>query len=157
MKTNDIKYLKTVDELRNVMARYARRADIKDWSGLANLFVSEGKFTSLRGGIPHAKIVGREEIADKLKKCVGNKKTVHHLFSFEIDIHSETEASGVFAMEDLFMKADNRPLSAACGDTSKTFKTMHSYGHYCADFTKVGQEWLISDLILARAIVNFTY
>ena len=68
--------------------------------------------------------------------------TVHHGHMPEIDVTSETTATGVWAMEDIVETP---------GDI------LHGYGHYWETYRKVDGKWLIETLHLTRTRVTQSY
>jgi hypothetical protein len=60
----------------------------------------------------------------------------------EIDILSDSEARGIWAMEDI---------------VEFTEGLLHGYGHYHETYRKVGGSWKIATLRLTRTRVSHTY
>ncbi|MFC4330913.1 nuclear transport factor 2 family protein [Streptomyces andamanensis] len=151
---NATERLSTIEELRRVMARYVYAADHQNWSELASLFTEDGTFTPHNVDGTVLRTMGSPaEIAATIPVSVGpGAVLVHHLFSDEIDVESDTSARGVWAMEDLIKRpartdADGRP----------EFTEMHGYGHYRPRFTKVDGTWKIAELVLTRVRVDFAH
>jgi hypothetical protein len=69
--------------------------------------------------------------------------TVHHGHMPEIEILSETEAKGVWAMEDMLRWAPGAPI-----------KTLHGYGHYHERYRRVNGQWKIAQLKLTRLRID---
>ncbi|MCR8557316.1 nuclear transport factor 2 family protein [Mucilaginibacter sp. BJC16-A38] len=158
MEITDLEKLKITDDLRAVMARYVRYADNKDWVSLAGSFTPTGVFTPLNEeGVAIRVMTGREDISAKLLKSVGRAKAIHHLFSFEIEVESDTRAKGIFAMEDYLIRPEDEKLVAQQGSAMPPFRRMHGFGHYHADFIKTDGEWFISNLKQTRIKLEFTY
>ena len=149
-----IERLSTIEDLRRLMARYVYNADRQCWEDLASLFTADGTFTpqNVDGSIA-ARMTGRSQIAETIPAGVGaGAVVVHHLFSDEIDIESETSARGVWAMEDLI----ERPASTG-PDGKPRFTSMHGFGHYRPRFTKVDGDWKIAELVLTRVRMDLGY
>jgi hypothetical protein len=62
---NDLERLVAIDQIRDLMARYARYADGKQWGDLARLFLPGGTFQPLdvEGNPLRPVVAGRDEIA----------------------------------------------------------------------------------------------
>lgn len=149
-----IERLSTVEDLRRLMARYVYNADLQRWEDLALIFTADGTFTphNVDGSVA-ARMAGRSQIAEAIPTSVGaGAVVVHHLFSDEIDVESETSARGVWAMEDLI----KRPASTG-PDGKPRFTSMHGFGHYRPRFTKVDGEWKIAELVLTRVRMDLEY
>ncbi|AKG46860.1 dehydratase [Streptomyces xiamenensis] len=148
-----VERLSITEELRRLMARYVRYADHQRWDDLANLFTPDGTFSPHKpDGTVWLHMNGRDEIAATVGSSGGPGVTlIHHLFSDEIDVDSETTAHGVFAMEDIV----TRPEGAAVSDTIP-FRGMHGFGHYHARFVKVDGSWQVAELKQTRVRLDFT-
>ncbi|WP_312285878.1 nuclear transport factor 2 family protein [Chryseobacterium gleum] len=150
--------LNITNDIRTLMARYVRNADNKNFKGLANLFTENGSFTPLDlEGNALVVMSGRNEIADKISTSVGKAVAIHHLFSFEVDVQSETEATGVFSMEDQLIRPEDEVSIQLSESNVPAFRTLHGYGHYHGDFVKIDDKWYISKLIQTRIKLDFTY
>ena len=71
--------------------------------------------------------------------------TVHHAHTPEIEITSETTATGVWAMEDLLWWED-------AGETQHA----HGYGHYYETYEKLDGVWLIASRTIRRLRMDQT-
>jgi hypothetical protein len=70
-----------INRIREVMAKYARLADEKNFSALSELFVPDGTFISKKvNGDNVASLKGRKEIAETITARVGRATAIHHLF-----------------------------------------------------------------------------
>lgn len=146
------------DEIRELMARYVRNADKKDWTMLASLFTPNGVFTPLNvEGEPLIVMEGRKHIAETINKSVGTATAIHHLFSYEIDVISESEAKGIFSMEDYLIRPEAEEISQTTHGNIPAFKTLHGYGHYHGNYVKIDGIWYIEKLIQTRIKLDFTY
>jgi hypothetical protein len=150
----DIERLGIIEDIRRVMARYVYNADHQRWEDLATLFSPDGTFTPYNvDGSVARRMAGREEISTSIPASVGpDAVIIHHLFSDEIDVESATSARGVWAMEDLITRPGTTGENGAV-----RFKTMHGFGHYRPRFVKVDGRWYISQLVLTRLRLDFTY
>ena len=104
----------TLDELvareciRQVKARYCYHLDRKEWYAYADLFtadatmdVDEAVSTRGRDPRPRPRLAGREAIRAHLPALLGDADTVHQVHSGLIEFTSPTEATGIWAMEDI--------------------------------------------------------
>ncbi|RFZ90239.1 nuclear transport factor 2 family protein [Mucilaginibacter conchicola] len=158
MNTKTLKELKTKDDIRDLMARYVRHADNKEWEKLAGLFVPDGTFTPLNvEGLPILTMVGRDQIFQTIWESVGNATAIHHLFSYEVDIQSDDHVNGVFAMEDYLIRPEDQQAHEKPDAGEQQFKSMHGFGHYHVEFIKVDGEWSIAGLVQTRIKLDFTY
>jgi len=146
--------LAIIEDVRHVMARYARYADNHRWQDLADLFTPDATYTPYKpDGTPWLRMEGREGIVSNLVSANTPDDTlIHHLFSYEIDVDSENSASGVWAMEDLIFRPEDAEPPA-----DFPFKTMHGFGHYRGRFVKVDGSWYIAELEQTRLRLDFTY
>lgn len=132
----DTERLVIVDEIRQVIARYAYYADHKQFDQLSQLFAPEATFTAYD---PQGELVvqlsGPKEIKDAITTGVGDATAIHHLFSAITEVHSPVSASSIINMEDWI---DGSTLQ------------VRSYGHYRGEFSKVDGAWRIEKLVQTR-------
>ncbi len=146
---DDLQRLSIIEDIRNLKARYARFADLKQWSDLASVFTPDGimSFYDVDGSLL-GKRTGRQEIQDAIAASVGEAQPIHHLFSHEIEVTSSTTANGLWAMEDL--------ITFPKGVKAR-FKVMHGYGHYHETYEKIDGKWLIKTLQITRVKLDYEY
>jgi hypothetical protein len=132
------------EEIRDLMARYVRFADTKQWDRLAGLFLANASFTPRKvdGSIWH-QMSGRDEIARTIETSVGSAQPIHHLFSYELEFTSDKSVRGVWSMEDWIIRSDDG-------------SGMHGLGHYHATYEKVDGTWFIASLDQTRTKLDFT-
>ncbi|MGW5557011.1 nuclear transport factor 2 family protein [Micromonospora sp. NPDC003944] len=154
---NDLERLTIIEDLRRVMARYVRYADHHRFEDLAGLFTPDGTFTPYKpDGSMWMRMEGREGIASSIGgRNLPGDVLIHHIFSNEIDVLSETTARGTWAMEDLISRVEREGM--ADGPDGPTPKGMHGFGHYHANFVKVDGSWFIAELTQTRLRIDFTY
>ncbi|QJB31631.1 nuclear transport factor 2 family protein [Chitinophaga oryzae] len=158
MRTISTDTLQIKDSIRELMARYVRHADEKDWEALASLFTPDGTFTPLNvEGKALVKMEGRQQIAETIRRSVGTATAIHHLFSYEIDVPGEGQAKGVFSMEDYLLRPDTEPLPPAANGHIPAFRSLHGYGHYHGDYELRDGVWYIKKLIQTRIKLDFTF
>lgn len=156
MIPTDILHIK--DEIRELMARYVRQADEKNWQALAALFTPDGVFTPLNvDGEPLAVMQGRQQIAETIQKSVGTATAIHHLFSYEISPLDGVQAKGVFSMEDYLLRPEAEEQPATAHSNIPPFRSLHGYGHYHGDYVKQDGVWYIKKLVQTRIKLDFTF
>jgi hypothetical protein len=150
----DLERLVAIESIRNLQSRYVRLADSKDWLGLANLFLPDGSFIPYGlDGKPQLTMLGRAQIAEEVSLSVGAGTAIHHLFSYEIEIRSATQAHGIWAMEDRV----DRTRDHASSGSALPFRTLHGLGHYHVDYQKVDGTWFIANQKLFRTRLELTH
>ena len=130
-----------LEALKRLKASYFYFVDTKDWDSWLDLFTPDGSFqwdeapsTLGRDGRPGEKLVGREALSGVAKMLEG-ACTVHIGHSPLIDLVSETEARGIWGMEDIVEKSD---------------QTVHGWGHYHEVYRKTNGAWRIQSSHLRR-------
>jgi hypothetical protein len=155
MTTPDLEKLIAAEEIRDLMARYVRFADTKQWDRLAALFLADASFIPRKvDGSIWLQMSGRDEIARTIETSVGTAQPIHHLFSYELEFQSATSVRGVWSMEDWIIASgdgSHKPNSPA-----GAFQTMHGFGHYHASYQKFDGTWFIAALEQTRIKLDFT-
>src|SRR5712672_1906476 len=95
--------LVSIEEIRQLMARYARLADALRWADLAGLFTPDGTFNSYAvDGSPVLEMSGRDVIEERLtSSTTGDVQAIHMLLTMEIEPTGPDTAKGNIAMADL--------------------------------------------------------
>jgi hypothetical protein len=137
--------LLAIEEIRQLKARYFRCLDTKDWAGLAAVFAPDGVLDHREAEMEHT-VTGAQAIADSIEGAVREAITVHHGHMSEIEILSPTTARGIWAMEDKLWWPEGSP-----------YKTIHGYGHYHEEYSKVESEWKISLNRLTRLRIDLVH
>lgn len=94
------------------------------------------------------RVVGRDALTRAISTLLGGPTqvtTVHHGHCPEIELTSDTTATGIWAMEDKLWWTD--------GDRAEH---LHGYGHYHEQYRRVDGVWLISYRKLTRLRVDQT-
>ena len=103
-----VERLLALEEIKALKARYFRFVDTKDWDGLEGLFTTDAELDfgdDMPGGVLRSAAAFRQMASKSLAGCV----SVHHGHCPEIELTSDTTASGVWAMEDMLRwSADSR-------------------------------------------------
>jgi hypothetical protein len=138
----DIETLLEIEKIRTLKARYFRFVDAKDWAGLRALFTDDARFDpdSGMGEVegPDAFVAGASA---GLMECI----SVHHGHCPEIDLLSDTNARGIWPMEDMLRWRDG---------AASPIRTLHGYGHYHETYARIGGEWRIDSWKLTRLRVD---
>jgi hypothetical protein len=151
---SDVEKLVAINEIREVMARYVRHADHKEFEDLAGLFTPDGTYTPHHvDGRVWMHMEGRESIATTISDSVGNAQVLHQLFSYETEVLSPTSATSVVSMADMLIRPEGEPVTS---NENTAFKTMRGYGHYHGDFVKIDGRWYIKKLVQTRLKMDFT-
>jgi hypothetical protein len=131
-----------LESIKRLKARYFRCMDTKDWEGWRSVFTEDASLefdlavsTLGRRGQPAPKLLGRDAILAYVSEAFATNQTVHHGHMPEIELLSETEARGVWAMEDIVDDGD---------------RVVHGYGHYHESYRKIGDGWRIASVHLTR-------
>lgn len=96
--------------------------------GLADVFKTKDR----------AVLKGRKVMADFIKFMLSPVTSIHHGYTPDITILSETEARGIWPMEDYFYAAE--PPHAMI---------RHGYGHYDETYVKIDGAWMIASINLS--------
>lgn len=132
-----------LEALRRLKARYFYYMDTKDWDNWLALFLPDASLhwdlaVSTRGA--DGKTTGHVGIENITQHVVWENldktSSVHQGHTPILELISETEARGIWAMEDLVV-GPHRP-------------TTHGFGHYHETYRKVDGEWRIATLHLTR-------
>ena len=140
---DDIEKLLALEEIKNLKARYFRCVDTKDWPGFQAVFAPDGRL-DFGDDVAGCVLIG-PEIAGEVSRLLAGCDSIHHGHCPEIEITSDTTATGIWAMEDLLR----------WGDESSN-QTTHGYGHYFETYEKASGSWYIKETKLRRLRVDVT-
>jgi uncharacterized protein (TIGR02246 family) len=130
-----------VEQIKQLKARYFRTMDTKDWDGMRRVFTDDVEMdtTDSGGGV----MVGADDFMAFLRATLDGVVTVHHGHMPEITVTSPTEATGIWALEDLLRFPDGTEL--------------RGYGHYHERYRKeLDGEWRIAASRLTRLRMDIT-
>ena len=129
-----------VETIKQLKARYCRTMDTKDWAAMRQVFTDDVTMdTSEAGG---GVITGADAFMAFLEDAIGTAVTVHHCHTPEIEITSDTTATGIWAMEDMLR--------------FPTGVELHGYGHYHESYEKHAGAWRIAASKLTRLRMDLT-
>jgi hypothetical protein len=139
---NDLQRLIDIQALQELKGRYFFYLDTKDWTRWLELFTEEATLVvdaapSTLGRDPQTmpKVSGREAIRDFVVARLDRTPTVHHGHTPLFEFQSASEATGIWAMEDI---------------VEFTGGTVHGHGHYRERYRKVHGEWRFASVHLTR-------
>jgi hypothetical protein len=134
-----------IEEIKRLKARYFRFIDLQDWASFATLFTDDAVM-DMREGMPErdaedSVLRGPLEISAFARETVGAVgHTVHHGYMPEIEILTDTSATGIWAMSDRLRRVDGlRGVVVFTG-----------FGHYHDSYARVDGDWLIRHVRLTR-------
>ncbi len=134
------------DALLRLKAEYFLYLDTKQWDRWLSLFLPDAELcwdraVSVDGRDPRTlTFTGVEQIrANVVDRVLAKATTVHHGHAPVIEIHSDIEASGIWAMEDIVIGSRG---------------TTQGYGHYYETYRKVGERWHLATLHLTRLLLR---
>ncbi len=126
--------------IEQLKARYFRMMDTKDWNAMRDVFTDAVVVDTTDSG--GTVIFGADAFMAFLRETLADVVTVHHGHTPEIELTSETTATGVWAMEDMLRWPDGTEL--------------HGFGHYHEAYEKLDDVWRISATRLTRLRMDFT-
>lgn len=128
-----------VESIKQLKARYFRTMDTKDWAGMRQVFTDDVEMdTSEAGG---SVVTGADEFLAFLQEALGEATTVHQGHMPEIELTSDTTATGIWALHDIVIWPSGMRLDG--------------YGHYHEAYEKVGGTWKIKASKLTRLHMDF--
>jgi uncharacterized protein (TIGR02246 family) len=127
-----------IEAIRRLKARYFRTMDTKDWTGMRQVFADDVVVdTTAAGG---EIVTGADEFMAFLQRMLDGTVTVHQGHMPEIDMTSETAATGIWALNDIVIWPNGTRLDG--------------YGHYHETYEKRAGEWRIKSSTLTRLHVD---
>jgi hypothetical protein len=141
--------LAETEALRQLKARYFYFLDTKEWDSWLALFTPDATLkwdleVATRGREGRTVgFSGVEAIAEHVVRGIlAEATTVHHGYTPLLEMLSETEARGIWAMDDLVASPE---------------RLVHGYGHYHETYRKVDGSWKIASSHLRRIRVTATH
>jgi uncharacterized protein (TIGR02246 family) len=128
-----------IEAIRQLKARYFRTMDTKDWTGMRQVFTDDVVVDTTEAG--GNVVSGADEFMTFLQGTLDGTVTVHQGHMPEINVTSETEAKGIWALNDIVIWSDGTRLDG--------------YGHYHETYEKQAGEWRIKSSKLSRLRVDF--
>jgi hypothetical protein len=160
---NDVEKILAIEEIKQLKARYFRTMDTKDWDQFRTIFTEDATVDSseaftprdfagnpIEPGLPVQEpdpeliVHGVDNFIAEQHRHLDNMSTVHHGHMPEITIVSDTEATGIWSMEDKLRWPEG----------AGPMREMHGYGHYRETYKKIDGEWRIASLKLTRIRID---
>lgn len=147
---DDLQRLLAVEEIRQLKARYFRCVDTKQWAEWREVFTDDAvlrvdNFTASEAGQPGNvtdEVCGADAIVGFARERLQPMVSVHSGPNGEIEILSDSEAAGVWAMRDILVAPDG---------------SVHGgFGHYHERYRKEGGRWRIAETRVSRLLWNST-
>ncbi len=138
---NDVERLLAIEEIKRLKARYFYGIDNKDWE-LWRREVWAPDAELIVGEMGHS-VAGRDRLIAWVDQQSADQVSVHHGHMPDIEIVSDTEATGVWAMEDLIWRSKEHPLNGE-------YSYVHGWGHYREKYVKLAEGWRIRETQLTR-------
>jgi len=144
---NNIDKLLAIEEIKRLKSRYFWGLDHKDW----DYWRREVWAPDARLIVPEASrdCVGIEAILAYVRESTADQVSVHHGHMPDIEVTSDTTATGTWAMEDRLYRTKQHPL--ADGSTY-----LHGFGHYLETYVRLDAGWRIQTTRLTRLRVELS-
>ena len=142
---NDLEKLLAIEAIKRVKSNYFYGLDHKDW----NLWRREVWAGDARIEVPEASIdiVGVENIIAWVSEQTADQVSVHHGHMPNIEITSDSTATGIWAMEDRLYRTAQHPLADGTS-------YLHGFGHYHETYVRTPAGWRIASTRLTRLRVE---
>ena len=135
----EIQWLRDVEEIKQLKARYCRIVDSQDWKAWGEEILTEDFHFESDGGVQE----GRDAVVAFVSSALEGASTVHHCHTPEITITGADTATGVWAMQDhVKMPGNGSPIM------------FRGAGHYYEDYVRTPQGWRIRSAVLKRLSVD---
>ena len=123
--------LQTLETIKQLKARYFRALDSKQWDLMKTCLTDD---CTARYDDGKYSFSGADEIVQFFRQFMDDPKLIfmHHGHHPEITIHSETEASGIWYLQDKVINLHNNTL-------------LNGAGFYHDQYRKTGGHWKISE------------
>lgn len=128
------------EAIKQLKARYCRLLDAKDWAAWREIFTDDFLSDTRQSG---GRIIeGGDAFVAFVRQTLGKARqiTAHQVHAPEIELVSDSEARGVWALEDFVRLFPG--------------VSMRGYGHYHETYEKVEGQWRIRSSTLTRLRVD---
>ncbi|RYD96558.1 MAG: nuclear transport factor 2 family protein [Sphingomonadales bacterium] len=135
----DAKHLQDVMELQRLKALYFYHLDHKNWDAWRALFTDDASLSVDREtaeGKSTDVTMGMDKVIAYVKERLAVTPSVHHGFTPLYAFPSDTQASGIWVMEDIIHYAAD--------------KDFYGYGHYRETYRKENGVWKFASVHLTR-------
>jgi uncharacterized protein (TIGR02246 family) len=128
-----------LEAIRLLKARYFRTMDTKDWDGMRQVFTDDVVIDTTDSG--GAVVSGADEFMTFLQGVLNGAVTIHQGHMPEIELTSESTATGIWALNDIVIWPNGMRLDG--------------YGHYHETYEKNAGRWRIKSSRLTRLYTDF--
>ena len=140
MAIDPVQKLIEYHELHQLKARYFRYWDGKEFDKWLDQFTEDATFevAMTLHSAPHEVVLtarGKAEMRDTMIAMNAETRTVHRGHTPEFDLISDTEAAGIWAMDDIIERKD---------------MTINGSGYYHETYRKVDGKWRFASIRLTR-------
>ena len=147
-----VEKLLALEEIKQLRAKYWRTLDTKQWEDWGSVFTEDCTLkydsgVSTGGGDPQTNptVSTRKGMVESVRAGLHQAVTVHMGHFPEIEFISDTEAKGIWPMEDIVELPEGAPV-----------RRLHGYGHYHETYVRGSDgRWRIAHLRLSRLLVEF--
>ena len=121
--------LEQIEMIKRLKYRYMRTLDLNQWDELADCF-TEDAVTDYDSGT--YSFQGKKDIIGFLNQFMDQSTKIgqHHVHHPEIDLTSDTTATGIWYLQDIFIDLDAK-------------RTLRGAGFYHDEYEKVDGQWKI--------------
>jgi hypothetical protein len=133
--------LVAIEEIKQLKARYFYHYDNKNWAQ----WHDEVWAPDARIEVPElgADVEPRDKLIEWVREQTADQVSVHHGHMPIIEFTSDTEATGIWAMEDIIWRSQEHPLGGE-------YAFIHGWGHYRETYVKLEVGWHIRSTRLTR-------
>jgi hypothetical protein len=147
-QVDPLKELQALEALRRLKARYFYTVDMRDREGWISLWAPDCEFRweyAVSAGGQDGQVgetfKGPAGIGRIFDEMLAPSQSVHQGHSPILDVLSETEARGIWPMEDI---------------VTSPRQIIHGWGHYHETYRKIDGEWKFQTVFLKRLRLEIT-
>lgn len=137
-----------LEEIKKLKARYFYYLDHKDWDGWRNkVFVADCQWD-----VPEVQtepVCGIENVIKLARSAVDGAVTIHHGHMPDIEMTSDSSATGIWAMEDIIYFSKDRLFQGR-------YAYLHGFGHYHEGYVRAAAGWRIKTMRLTRLHIELS-
>lgn len=126
-----------IEAIKSLKARYFRLMDQKDWAAIREVFTDDYVLDATGTGATDI-LTGADAMVELLEQSLQDTVTAHHGHMPEIEVLSDTEATGIWALADLIVFPDG--------------SRVQGYGHYHDTYRKEDGVWKIATSTVTRLL-----
>lgn len=143
---NDVDRLIAIEDIKRVKAHYCRAIDEKKLEEWRDVFCADA--VALTSHAEGGQIVGVDALIEMTRSVLEGAVTVHHIHAPEIDILSDDEAVGIWAMEDRIYWPVERPNFFGAK------RQFRGTGFYREKYRRIAAGWRIAQIQLMRQVLE---